>query len=232
MAVAINTLSPLRGEDLTGRRFGRLSVIAFVGIHSDPNGTSVKMWRCRCDCSVEVVVRQGKLKSGHSRSCSCLQKDTASANATRHGYAPTRSTAHPIYKAWLSMKSRCTYSDRKDYKYYGGRGVSIGSRWLSFDNFLEDMGPTWGPGLTLDRIDPNGNYGPGLCKWSTQAEQASNKRSTMRLEFMGEMLTLVEWSKRTQIDGDTLRLRFHRGWSAERILTRWNYGWRRELETP
>jgi hypothetical protein len=117
------------------------------------------------------------------------------------------------------MIRRCTDPQDKDYPTYGGRGISVCERWLSsVEAFLEDMGPR-PPGMSLDRIDNNGNYEPGNCRWATSAEQARNTRSTKWLEHAGQVLPVVAWAEITGLPVDTLYGRLKRGWDAGRALT-------------
>jgi hypothetical protein len=120
------------------------------------------------------------------------------------------------------MKSRCMNPNHKNFDLYGGRGIAVCDRWLnSFSEFLEDMGPR-PPGRTLDRINNDGDYEPGNCRWATALEQAANKRrkKTERLvEFNGVVLCIKHWAKKYRIHQTTLRNRLNRGWEVERALT-------------
>lgn len=131
-----------------------------------------------------------------------------------HGYDGTR-----IYKSWIAAKARCFNKKDKGYKDYGGRGITMCDRWAnSFQNFLSDMGEM-PVGLTLERIYVNGNYEPNNCKWATKKEQASNRRSNVYLEHKGIKLTLSEWSRRVNINKQTISERIKRGWNTKRVLT-------------
>lgn len=149
--------------DIIGKRFGRLIVIKFT--HINKHGQSV--WECICDCGAEATVSRSQLISGKTISCGCA--------TLKHGYA-RRGRIDPTYITWRNMRNRCRKPSNKDYPNYGGRGITVCARWLnSFENFILDMGPK--PlGMTIDRIENDGNYEPGNCKWSTSVEQSHNRR--------------------------------------------------------
>lgn len=156
--------------DLTGQIFTRLKVIKEVEkpAHLKTNGG--RYWLCKCDCSTEAIVYQGRLRDGTSKSCGCLAKERRIAGCTKHGRVGTRE-----YYSWNNMRNRCNNPKFAQYKDYGGRGINVCKQWDSFNVFYKDMG-TRPEGTSIDRIDNDGNYEPQNCKWSTPKEQMSNRR--------------------------------------------------------
>lgn len=154
-------------KDLSGQRFGRLTVIKRVE-NDKPYGSK---WLCKCDCGNEITVLSNNLQRGNTRSCGCLREELR----TKHDKWGTK-----VYKTWDNMRSRCLNPNATGYKNWGGRGIKICEEWVhSFDNFYNYVSklPHFGEqGRSFDRINNNGNYEPGNVRWATRKEQTMNRR--------------------------------------------------------
>jgi hypothetical protein len=201
----------MKASELTGQVFGRLTVRM-----RGPNTTGGKTtWECVCVCGTLRTVSSNHLKNGHTKSCGCFNREVAAKRASKikHGMCD-----NPTYSIWSNMKTRCLNSKDLRYPGYGGRGITICGRWLKFENFYADMGkrPT---GMSIDRINNNGNYEPGNCRWATSKEQAQNRRNSLSITYLGETKAISEWAKLFGIKYGTIKWRLKKGWPVEKILT-------------
>jgi len=155
-------------HDKAGMRFGRLLVLSRAG----QTKARKTVWRCRCDCGKELEALSCNLASGNTASCGCLRSELNIETWTTHGHAAANT---PEYQSWSAMMARVRSKTGRRYRDYGARGITVCERWLIFENFLADMGAR-PPRTSIDRIDNNGNYEPGNCRWATPSQQNANKR--------------------------------------------------------
>lgn len=201
-----------RIKDESGNRYGRLLVIDAAG----KGASRAQRWLCRCDCGATKAVTGTSLRTGETRSCGCLQRDIArrAGDRTRtHGQSKSS-----LYSIWDTMHQRCSNPKTKDFKNYGGRGISVCGAWDRFETFAVDMGPR-PDGLTLERVDTNGNYEPTNCIWATPLAQARNSRSNRLLTWQGKTQCISAWAEEIGISAVTLHSRLMRGWSGEKSLS-------------
>lgn len=190
-----------------GEKFGRLTV-ADVGKHNSKRGSYHMI--CQCDCGKTIEVREDCLTTGNTASCGCLHKESIHKT---HGMHKSRT-----YRIWAGMKQRCSrnYKGKKSHL-YAGKGIKFCDRWMSFENFLADMGEA-PKGLTIDRINSDGNYEPQNCRWATSKTQGNNTSANKIITYKGETKTLSLWADELSIKANTLNYRLIRGWSVERAF--------------
>ena len=191
-------------QQMIGKRYGTLTVLSEVQLR---NKNGHILYHVKCDCGKEKQVLGASLRSGASRSCNKCSLLTGS-----HGMWKSRE-----FSIWQSMKDRCYNPNNPRYKNYGGRGILVCERWKeSFKNFFDDMGKS--NGLTIDRIDVNGNYEPGNCRWTNPKIQARNRRNNKVYTYMNETLCVSEWCEKLKIPISTFHNRINRGWSIDKIV--------------
>lgn len=199
-------------KDLTGQKFGRLTALA-----PDHTYKGALWWRCRCDCGNEVVVSSNHLVQGTTRSCGCYAREVRKITGAKSGIAKVNyrhgGFGTKLYNVWAGIIRRCENPNQKYYKDYGGRGISVCSEWRNnfakfrdwaFENGYQD-------GLTIERINNDGDYEPGNCRWIPMAEQFRNRRNSILIEHNGKTYTLREISEIGGIKLRTVIGRYERG---------------------
>ena len=201
---------PVRANfrDLDGQVFTRLTVIGFAGCDKRA------VWFAQCECGQYIKVDGANLSNHHTQSCGCYKRDRISQTKQTHNLTQT-----PIYRVWSGLRNRCYNPNNRAYVHYGKRGIKVCEQWASFENFYADMGDI-PEGMSLDRIDNNGDYSPENCRWATRKEQANNRRSSIHFTFKNETKTLSEWSDQYNLPFNLVntRLRAYH-WSLEKALT-------------
>ncbi len=196
--------------NLMGKVFGYLTVLSKA--KNDSRGEP--QWLVVCNCGNTKIVISSSLRSGRTRSCGCSTGKFLSEKLKRHGMTGTGT-----WKSWQLMRNRCFNKKSTQYKWYGGRGITVCDRWLKFENFFADMGEK-PPGMTLDRKDTNGNYEPDNCRWATWLEQQNNRRNNRMIEFKGQTKTLAQWCRAYDMPYLTVLQRLNKlGWSVEEAFT-------------
>ncbi len=197
-------------KNISGQRFGHLTALDVF----EKRGKR-KYWRVCCDCGHEKMVLFDNLVSGGTKSCGCMKSQLLLSNKTTHGLTKTRE-----YVAWASARSRCYRVKGHSYKNHGGRGIVMCDRWLNdFSAFFSDMGPRPSRKHSLDRINNDGNYEPGNCRWALGVVQHNNKRSNVRVKLYGQDMTIAQFATRISVPTSSVfaYLRY-KGMSPEDIL--------------
>ena len=191
-------------EDLTGKVYGRLTVIKRV--ENDKHGNV--RWLCRCTCGKEIIVVTRDLKNKHTTSCGCDKIEKLIERSTTHGMSNTS-----IYNCWNQMIGRCENPNRPDFDRYDGRGIKVCERWHKFENFYEDVSQMehFGEkGYTLDRENNDGDYCPENCRWADAATQRRNNRKIIKVNYNGVEMCLKDAAEKSGINYQTLQGRYKR----------------------
>lgn len=226
------TERPFRGQDLTGKVFGKITVIGFDGFYRSPARPQSRnaTWECKCECGKTTRVSSGNLTSGTTQSCGCFKLEIHRKRLTKHGHKRSSGTIHPLYNRWNGMVARCDNPKHSSYRIYGGKGVTVCARWRNFAEWLKDMEAGFKPGLTIDRKDGSKNYSCGKCDecfkneweanccWSTMKQQASNTKRNVWIEHEGNRLTVTQWSELLGISQAVIYYRVKAGKSATDCL--------------
>lgn len=198
--------------NMIGECYGRLAVRSYAGLL---HGRSA--WLTQCQCGNQKVATRDDLRSGAVTSCGCLRKEKRQALAAAinksHGLYGTE-----MHGIWRSMLARCQTPTHIGYAYYGGRGVKVCERWMDLTNFIADMGHR-PAGKSLDRINPDGDYEPGNCRWASVTEQNRNKRTNRNLTLNGRTQCIAEWARELGVTHGAITWRKKQGWNDERTLT-------------
>lgn len=198
-------------QSLIGEKFDRLKVVEYLGTQ----GKGERRWRCVCVCGNFVEASTDTLRRKHTKSCGCLKRDMQRARCTTHGMSRI-----PEHDVWGEIKARCLNKKNKAYPVYGGRGIAVCERWRnSFELFISDMGRRPTPLHSIDRINNDGNYEPGNCRWATMKEQSRNRQNNIVLTVDGTTRNIHEWSALVGIAYGTILYRVNNGWSHKRATT-------------
>lgn len=198
--------------DLVGQKFGRLTVLRMGdrGARKTPQ----RVWDCECECGGFVTVVGQNLRNGTTKSCGCYQRERASESNTTHGLSRSKT-----YFVWQQMVRRCTVPGSSGWEEYGAKGVTVDSRWLTFEGFLEDMGLAE-PGMSIERRDNDKGYCRENCYWLPRSRQPNNRSVTVWVVHNNERRTLSDWAELTGFSRETLYQRlFVLGWPPEKALT-------------
>lgn len=202
--------------ELSGKTFGWLTVI---GPSEKPARGSLK-WRCICQCGKEKAIAGAHLRGGAIRSCGCLRDEVAGARNKTHGEGSNQT---PEYKCWANMIQRCSEHAREDSRRnYFERGIRVCQEWRSsYERFLSDMGRRPAYGMEIDRIDNDGNYEPGNCRWAVKAIQSTNKRTNDVVVYHGQTMVFKRaWEASSRVVGyGTAHSRHWRdGWPVDQAI--------------
>ena len=203
--------------DLLGQRFGRLVVVESAPSKKCKGGQTKTVWKCKCDCGNLCYVTTQELRCGDTISCGCYAIEQMVNRTTKHHMTGSR-----LYKIWCDMRARCSNPKEIGYHNYGGRGITICNEWLeSFEHFYNwSVNNGYCDDLTIDRIDVNGDYCPGNCKWATRKERANNTRRNFYIEYNKTTHTLAEWGRILNVPPTAIRYRLKElNWSVEKTFT-------------
>jgi len=201
--IAIVVIVMAKFIDLTGRKFGRLTVIERVV--NDKWGNA--RWLCLCECGREVIIYSGALNNGATQSCGCLHLERIKKSNSTHKKSNTL-----LYGVWSRMRNRCNNNNNQRYEYYGSRGITICSEWDNFQNFYDwAIKNGYSKNLTIDRIDNDGNYEPSNCRWATWGQQQNNRSDNIYLEYNGNKLSMKEIADIEGVTYKAIASRYYRG---------------------
>ena len=189
-------------EDVKGVRFSMLIALKRVG--STPSGNS--LWEFLCDCGAKTIKNLNMVKIRQTRSCGCLKLKRT------HGLR-----RHPLYGTWFSMMGRCYSKTNSSFMNYGGRGIKVCQRWHDIKNFIDDIGEKK-IGLSIDRIDVNGDYEPNNVRWADSKTQCGNMRKNLMLEHDGKRMCIAAWAREKNLNPATIYQRLKFGWTNDEAI--------------
>lgn len=199
-----------------GKKYGRLTIINDLEDGVAPGGSHYRMVRCLCDCGNTCSSRLADIKKGHTSSCGCYFKETF----IKHGFDCNNSKNKRIYHIYHDIKKRCYNKNCKNYKNYGGRGISMCDKWLhdftSFATWCLNNG--YSDELTIDRINNDGNYEPSNCRWVDAITQGNNRSDNVVIYHNNEKMTLIQWCRKLGLKYSTYKSRRRRGYNIEYSL--------------
>jgi hypothetical protein len=197
-------------KDITGKTFGKMTVVAFAYVLPKLGA----YWLCRCECGNEKVARGPALRKGSIVSCGCHKARLFKDRSTTHGLSHL-----PVFRRWCGMIQRCSDPNHIGYHNYGAKGIAVCDRWLSFENFYADMGEPATKIHSIERRNGSLGYSPENCYWATQSQQARNTSQNHNITFRGKTQCLIAWAEEVGITRGALTSRLNRGWSVERALS-------------
>ena len=198
-------------SSFAGTIIGKLTAVCFIKT-SKSQGF---IWEFKCECGNVFQTPSSAVRSGKTKSCGCQRHKNYCFRCERHGLYGTKE-----YRTWCHIVGRCHNPNNSRWKDYGGRGISVSDNWRnSFLTFLKEMGNAPSPKHSIDRINNDGNYEFGNCRWATASEQYANKRSNVNITYKGETRNIADWAKFIGMDERCLRARIKRKWSIERAFT-------------
>ena len=207
----------MRGRDLTGQKFGRLTVIKCIGRSKDRQ----KLWLCKCECGKLKESKTTYLTSGDTTSCGCYRKECEIKNFSAYWKNTSIKKQYPrLYRIWTGMKTRCYNKNNENFKYYGLRNIKVCDEWKNnFINFKDwAIKNGYDDNLTIDRIDVNKNYCPENCRWATIKEQNNNKRNTKKIKLFNEVNTIRYFADKYSMPRDRIYERSKKNYPEDIIL--------------
>lgn len=199
--------------DIIGQRFGRLMVISEA---EERTKCGEVKYLCQCDCGNTKIIAGTSLRYGKSKSCGCLLSESTAKRSRSHGKSKTR-----LFKIWAGMRDRCTNPNRREYKDYGGRGITVCKEWEDFQAFYDwSMANGYAENLTIDRVENDGPYSPDNCRWTTRKTQSNNTRQTVHITIDGETKNMEQWAATIGVARSTISRHVKSGDVEEYISSR------------